>query len=94
MIASVAPHNAAERVPHGQFFDLEGNPNRPGADKTRMFAAGGAGETLQVFVPGGNAPSLEPGQARLVKAGSDILMQLHYTTIGTPAPLRYRLVAA
>jgi mono/diheme cytochrome c family protein len=83
MIASVAPHNPA--TPQGRFFDLESNPNRPGADKTTQFAGGGPGETLHVYVPGGNAPALEPGQARLIKAGSDILMQLHYTTIGTPA---------
>jgi mono/diheme cytochrome c family protein len=89
MIASVAPHNPA--TPQGRFFDLESSPNRPGADKTTQFAAGGAGETLHVFVPGGNAPALEPGQARLVKAGSDILMQLHYTTIGTEASDRTRI---
>jgi mono/diheme cytochrome c family protein len=91
-IASVAPHNAAtERIPHGQFFDLESSPNRPGSDKTTMFAVSATGETLQVFVPGGNAPALAPGQARLVKAGSDILMQLHYTSIGTPATDKTRI---
>ena len=89
MIASVAPHNPA--TPQGRFFDLESSPNRPGADKTTQFAAGGAGETLHVFVPGGNAPALEPGQARLIKAGSDILMQLHYTTIGTEASDQTRI---
>ena len=78
--------------PPGQFFDLEASPNRPGADKKRMFSAGGDdSEVLQVFVPGGNAPALESGQARLIKAGSDILMQLHYTTIGTPATDRTRI---
>jgi hypothetical protein len=91
-IASVQLHSPVEPIPHGRFFDLEGSPNRPGADKETQFAAGGEnGEVLQVFVPGGDAPALEPGQARLVKAGSDILMQLHYTTIGTPATDRTRI---
>jgi mono/diheme cytochrome c family protein len=88
-IASVTAHNPA--TPQGRFFDLEASPNRPGADKKRMFAAGNESEVLQVFVPGGNAPALDPGQARLIKAGSDILMQLHYTTIGTPATDRTRI---
>jgi mono/diheme cytochrome c family protein len=87
-IASVQVHNAAERVPHGQFFDLENSPNRPGADKKTMFSAG---ELLQVFVPGGNAPALERGQARLIKANSDILMQLHYTSIGKGASDKTRI---
>jgi hypothetical protein len=33
-------------------------------------------------VPGGNAPELEPGQARLIKAGSYIVFEMHYTPNG------------
>jgi hypothetical protein len=39
---------------------------------------------LQTFVPGGVPPELQPGQAKLIKAGSSLMFQIHYTTIGTP----------
>ena len=92
MIASVQAHNARlEKFAHGKFFDLEGDPNRPGADKTRMFSASPDGELLHVYVPGGVAPVLQPGQARLIKANSDITLQVHYTSIGTPATDRTRI---
>src|SRR5437773_9711284 len=82
MIASVQAHNARlEKFAHGKFFDLDGDPNRPGADKTRMFSASPDGELLHVYVPGGVAPVLQPGQARLIKANSDITLQVHYTSI-------------
>jgi len=42
------------------------------------------GELLEVFVPGTVAKPLKPGQARLIQAGSDILLQLHFTTTGKP----------
>jgi len=40
---------------------------------------------LQVFVPGGDPVIMPPGQARLIKAGSDIIFQMHYTANGKPA---------
>ena len=42
------------------------------------------GELLQTFVPGGAPPMLKKGQAKLIKAGSNINFQLHYTTTGKP----------
>jgi len=46
-----------------------------------MFANG---DLLETFVPGGRPRVFEPGQARLIKAGSDILFQIHYTSTGKP----------
>jgi len=42
----------------------------------------GNGEWLTAFAPGAVPEKLEPGQARLVKAGSDIVFQMHYTANG------------
>jgi hypothetical protein len=42
------------------------------------------GELLQTFVPGGAPPMLKKGQAKLIKASSNINFQLHYTTTGQP----------
>ena len=49
------------------------------------------GELLEVFVPGTVAKPLKPGQARLIKAGSDILLQLHFTTTGKPEQEKTRV---
>lgn len=62
------------------------------APKTRPLANNQAGvfldtpgaEVLGVYVPGGMVWQLKAGQARLVKAGSDLVFQVHYTTNGTP----------
>jgi hypothetical protein len=37
------------------------------------------------YAPGQPPEHFEPGQAKLVKAGSDIILQVHYTTDGKPA---------
>jgi hypothetical protein len=39
-------------------------------------------EIVSVYVPGGDAYATRPGQARLIKAGSDLLFQMHYTANG------------
>ena len=41
-----------------------------------------SGDMLAGFAPGVPAQALEPGRGRLIKAGSDIVLQLHYTTNG------------
>jgi hypothetical protein len=46
---------------------------------------GGQGEFLVGYAPGLPALVLEPGQAKLVKAGSDLVFQMHYTAKGTAA---------
>jgi hypothetical protein len=35
------------------------------------------------YAPGQPAEMLEPGQAKLIKAGSDLVLEIHYTTNGT-----------
>jgi hypothetical protein len=42
------------------------------------------GEFLAGYGPGALPETLAPGQAKLIKAGSDLVFQLHYTTDGTP----------
>jgi hypothetical protein len=69
------------------------------APKTRPSANNRAGvfidtpgaEVLGVYVPGGVVWQLKPGQARLIKAGSDLIFQMHYTTNGTPGTDRTRV---
>ncbi|HXJ41285.1 MAG TPA: cytochrome c [Bryobacteraceae bacterium] len=43
------------------------------------------------FAPGQPPEVFEPGQAKLIRAGSDIIMQVHYTTNGTPGTDRSRV---
>ena len=65
---------------------LQGKLTRPSPfrpdDPGKFFMAGA--EMLAVYVPGGVAPQLAPGQARLVPAGSDLVFSMHYTTNGKP----------
>lgn len=42
-------------------------------------------EVVTVYVPGGDAYETKPGQARLIKAGSDLIVQMHYTANGKEA---------
>lgn len=53
--------------------------------------AGGQGDFLAGYAPGMVAPMLKPGQAKLIKAGSDIVFQLHYTADGKPGSDRSRV---
>ena len=43
---------------------------------------GGAGQFIVGFAPGLPPESLRPGQGKLIKAGSDLVFQLHYTANG------------
>jgi hypothetical protein len=45
----------------------------------------GQGEFLAGYAPGLQPMILEPGQAKLVKAGSDLVFQMHYTAKGKTA---------
>ena len=47
--------------------------------------AAGMGEFLTGYAPGSPAEVLRPGQAKLIKAGADIVFQMHYTANGTAA---------
>lgn len=47
-------------------------------------APGERGGFLAAYVPGLRARPYPPGKAKLVKAGSQLIFQMHYTPIGTP----------
>ena len=50
------------------------------------FQANAPGVEIQgLYVPGGVPYTCKPGQARLLKAGSDIVFQMHYTSNGKEA---------
>ena len=44
----------------------------------------GSGDWLTGYAPGTLPNMLKPGQVKLVKAGSDIILQMHYTASGKP----------
>jgi hypothetical protein len=48
-------------------------------------------EMLDFHVPGSAPHALPPGQAKLIPAGSDLILQMHYTPNGKPAKDRSRL---
>ena len=48
-------------------------------------------EMLDFHVPGSVPHALPPGQAKLIPAGSDLILQMHYTPNGKPAKDRSRL---
>jgi hypothetical protein len=48
-------------------------------------------EVVGVYVPGGVPYYLKAGQARLIRAGSDLIFQMHYTTNGKAATDRSRV---
>ena len=52
------------------------------ADGRRDEGEGGGGEFLVGYAPGTVPEVLEPGQGKLMKAGSDMVFQMHYTANG------------
>jgi hypothetical protein len=52
---------------------------------------GFAGDAVAGYAPGMLATQLQPGQAKLIKAGSDIVFQLHYTANGKAGRDRSKL---
>jgi hypothetical protein len=61
--------------------------SQPGDDG----GVGAQGETLTGYGPGAVPEMLGPGQAKLIKAGSDLVFQLHYATNGKPGHDRSRV---
>lgn len=51
-------------------------------DKPRQSDGGGFGDFLAGYAPGTLPNVMKPGQAKLVKAGSDLVLQMHYTANG------------
>lgn len=70
-------------------------PGKPmqGNDTGRGFfyMLDGGVEMVGVYVPGGLAYETRPGQARLIKAGTDLIFQMHYTANGKEATDRSRV---
>ncbi len=66
---------------------------KPGeaASGKQVAGQGLAEELLDFHVPGSVPHRLAPGQAKLIKAGSDLVFQMHYTANGKPAADRTRI---
>lgn len=56
-----------------------------------LSGGGVPGEFLAGYGPGAMPELLAPGKAKLIKAGSDLIFQLHYTTNGQPGCDRSRI---
>ena len=57
-------------------------PGEPFVPKKGQGEGAGLSQFLVGYAPGAVPEALKPGQARLVKAGSDIVLQMHYTAAG------------
>ncbi len=71
----------ANGAPVGEFFNLFKAPP-PRIKGNAMFSQKREPEHLEVFAPGADPVILKPGQARLIKAGSYIVFEIHYTPNG------------
>jgi hypothetical protein len=60
-------------------------------EKNKDGGGGGQGDFLAGYAPGTIPQTLKPGQVKLVKAGSDIVFQLHYTANGKPGSDRSKV---
>jgi hypothetical protein len=59
-------------------------PEKP-KPEAKVDASALPSDFLVGYAPGQPPERFEPGMAKLVKAGSDIILQVHYTTNGTPS---------
>ena len=71
--------------------DVKESDRKPDNGEGAFFRLGGGDEMVSVYVPGGLAYRTRPGQARLIKAGSDLVFQMHYTASGKEAIDRSRV---
>jgi hypothetical protein len=60
----------------------EPEPERQPDTGKGSFQYTGAVQMVGVYVPGGVPYELQPGQARLIPKGSDLIFQMHYTSNG------------
>jgi hypothetical protein len=58
-------------------------PAKTADGKPRNDIGGGGSDILTIYTPGNSPDVWRPGLAKLVKAGSDLVFQLHYTANGT-----------
>jgi hypothetical protein len=82
VFASPPGYKTFAPLERGRYYQF---PAKPQDDPEPFSFAMNGGEALHGFAPGGNPTIFAPGQARLVKAGSDIVYQLHYQAGGTQA---------
>jgi hypothetical protein len=76
----------AKTAPAGEFFSLwTTTPTAKPVAGNTMFSQQREPEHLEVFAPGADPIVLRPGQARLIKAGSYIVFEMHYTPNGEAA---------
>jgi hypothetical protein len=84
----------------GSKFLKDAKPGIPFVPEKKKNSGGGnnnndepslQSELLVGFAPGMAPAFFRPGQARLVKAGSDLVIQMHYTASGTPGEDRSRI---
>ena len=71
--------------------DAKPGNRKPDTGVGAFFQLDGGNEMVGVYVPGGVAYRTRPGQARLIKAGSDLIFQMHYTASGREAVDRSRV---
>ena len=57
----------------------------PGGGKDFNNTSGGGSEVLMVWTPGMVPEVWQPGRAKMIKAGSDLVLQIHYTPNGKTA---------
>ena len=62
-------------------------PQESGSPESRIAS----GAAFTGYTPGQGPMNLSPGQGKLIKAGSDIVLQIHYTTNGKPAKDRTKI---
>jgi hypothetical protein len=87
---SVVHHAAVFVRPPESKWMREVKPGEPASGK-QVAGQGLSDELLDFHVPGSVPHRLEPGQAKLIKAGSDLVFQMHYTAGGKPATDRTRI---
>lgn len=81
----------AEMPPRVAWAETEDEPTKdPDTGQGDLFFLGDH-EVVSVYVPGGVAYQTAPGQARFVKAGSDLIFSMHYTASGKATVDRTRV---
>lgn len=83
-----------EKLPAGEFYSPTAEMRKQAEKEKEKHAAGGHkkdgddrnnnffGDMVAGYAPGTVPFVMKPGEARLIKAGSDIIFQLHYTANG------------
>ncbi len=77
---AVLHHVIAFVRPPGSTWMKDAQPGIPYVPKENDES--GPSEFLVGYAPGMNQERLEPGRAKLIKAGSDVIFQMHYTANG------------